>query len=70
MKYQLTPEGMSILTQRTLQYLKRSLTVNKNLRQKAKAIVIDLRSQGVTHVCLEGRMTGEDGGRRMDGRGI
>ena len=27
LKYQLTPEGMSILTQRTLQYLKRSLTV-------------------------------------------
>ena len=54
LKYQLTPEGMSILTQRTLQYLKRSLTVYNELRQKAKAIVIDLRSQGVTHVCLEG----------------
>jgi len=54
LKYQLTPEGMSILTQRTLQYLKRSLTVYTELRQKAKAIVTDLRSQGVTHVCLEG----------------
>jgi len=54
LKYQLTPEGMSILTQRTLQYLKRSLTVYNELRQKAKAIVTDLRSQGVTHVCLEG----------------
>jgi len=54
LNYQLTPEGMSILTQRTLQYLKRSLTVYNELRQKAKAIVTDLRSQGVTHVCLEG----------------
>ena len=54
LKYQLTPEGMSILTQRTLQYLKRSLTVYNELRQKARAIVTDLRSQGVTHVCLEG----------------
>ena len=54
LKYQLTPEGMSILTQRTLQYLKRSLTVYNELRQKAKAIVTDLRAQGVTHVCLEG----------------
>ena len=54
LKYQLTPEGMSILTQRTLQYLKRSLTVYTELRQKAKAIVTELRSQGVTHVCLEG----------------
>lgn len=54
LKYHLTPEGMSILTQRTLQYLKRSLTVYNELRQKAKAIVTDLRSRGVTHVCLEG----------------
>ena len=54
LKYQLTPEGMSILTQRTLQYLKRSLTVYNDLRQKAKGMVTDLRSQGVTHVCLEG----------------
>ena len=54
LKYQLTPEGMSILTQRALQYLKRSLTVYNDLRQKARAIVTDLRSQGVTHVCLEG----------------
>ena len=54
LKYQLTPEGMSILTQRTLQYLKRSLTVYTDLRQKAKGMVTDLRSQGVTHVYLEG----------------
>ena len=54
LKYQLTPEGMSILTQRTLQYLKRSLTVYNELRQKAKGMVTDLRSQGVTHVYLEG----------------
>jgi DNA-binding MarR family transcriptional regulator len=54
LKYQLTPEGMSILTQRTMLYLKKSLTVYNELRQKAKAIVTDLRSQGVTHVCLEG----------------
>ena len=54
LKYQLTPEGMSILTQRTLLYLKRSLAVYNELRQKAGAIVNDLRSQGVTHVYLEG----------------
>ncbi len=54
LKYHLTPEGMSILTQRTLQYMKRSLTVYKEQRQKARVIVTDLRSQGVTHVYLEG----------------
>ena len=54
LKYQLTPEGMSILTQRTLQYLKSSLTVYNELRQKARAIVIDLKSRGISHVCLEG----------------
>jgi DNA-binding MarR family transcriptional regulator len=54
LKYHLTPEGMSILTQRTLQYMKRSLTIYNELRQKAKAIVTDLKFQGVTHVCLEG----------------
>jgi len=54
LKYHLTPEGMSILTQRTLQYLKKSLAVYNELRQKAMAIVTDLKSQGITHVCLEG----------------
>ena len=54
LNYHLTSEGMSILTQRTLQYLKKSLTVYNELRQKARVIVVDLKSQGVTHVCLEG----------------
>jgi DNA-binding MarR family transcriptional regulator len=54
LKYHLTTEGMSILTQRTLQYMKRSLTVYNELRQKAKTIVIDLKSRGITHVYLEG----------------
>lgn len=54
LKYQLTPEGMSILTQRTLQYMKKSLTVYNELRLKARTIVTDLRSQGITHVYLEG----------------
>jgi DNA-binding MarR family transcriptional regulator len=54
LKYQLTPDGISILTQRTMLYLKKSLNVYNELRQKARAIVTDLKSQGVTHVCLEG----------------
>ena len=76
LKYQLTPEGMSILTQRTLQYLKRSLTVYNDLRQKAKGMVTDLRSQGVTHVYLEGddevmdilRLTCIEAGMSLDER--
>ena len=74
LKYQLTPDGMSILTQRTLLYLKRSLAVYNELRQKARAIVNDLRSQGVTHVYLEGndemidilRLTCIEGGMALD----
>ena len=74
LKYQLTPDGMSILTQRTLLYLKRSLAVYKELRQKAGTIVNDLRSQGVTHVFLEGndemidilRLTCIEGGMALD----
>ncbi len=54
LKYHLTPEGMSILTQRTLQYMKRSLAVYNELRQKARTIVADLQARGITHVCLEG----------------
>jgi len=54
LKYQLTPEGLSIVTQRTLHYMKKSLIVYNELRLKAKAIVTDLKSQGVNHVYLEG----------------
>ena len=45
---------MSILTQRTMQYVRRSLTVYNELRLKARALLTDLSSQGVTHVYLEG----------------
>lgn len=48
LRYQLTLKGMSILTQGTLQYLKRSLTIYNDLRKSAKAIVTALRYQGVT----------------------
>jgi len=76
LKYHLTPEGVSILTQRTLQYLKRSLTVYNELRQKAKGMVTDLRSQGVTHVYMEGddevidilRLTCIEAGMSLDER--
>jgi len=54
LKYQLTPEGLSIVTQRTLHYMKKSLIVYNELRLKAKAIVTDLISHGITHAYLEG----------------
>ena len=54
LKYHLTPEGMSILTQRTMQYVKRSLAVYNELRLKARTLLTDLSSQGITHVYLEG----------------
>lgn len=54
LKYDLTTEGMTILTQRALQYMKSSLQVYNDLRAKAKAAAAELRSKGVRSVYLEG----------------
>jgi DNA-binding MarR family transcriptional regulator len=54
LKYHLTPEGISVLTQRTLLYMRKSLQVYNRLRSKARLIVAELKSQGITRVYLDG----------------
>jgi predicted transcriptional regulator len=54
LKYDLTPEGMSVFTQRALLYARDSLKVYSNLRNKAKALTADLKRQGIKQVYLEG----------------
>ncbi|MEJ5201932.1 MAG: winged helix-turn-helix transcriptional regulator [Anaerolineales bacterium] len=54
LKYDLTPEGMRVLTQRALLYMKSSLRVYQEWREKAKKIVSDLKARGVKSVYLEG----------------
>lgn len=54
LKYHLTPEGMSALTQRTLLYMRKSLQVYNQLRSKAKLVVAELMSHGINQVYLDG----------------
>ncbi len=54
LKYHLTPEGMSALTQRTLLYMRKSLQVYNQLRSKARLIAAELKSQGINQVYLDG----------------
>jgi DNA-binding MarR family transcriptional regulator len=54
LKYDLTPEGMTILTQRALQYMKSSLQVYNDLRSKARAAAVELHSKAILSVYLEG----------------
>jgi len=54
LQYDLTPEGMSVFTERAMQYAKDSLKVYKLFRQKAKAVVVDLHNSGITCVYLDG----------------
>src|SRR3972149_11560534 len=42
LKYDLTPEGMAVFTQRALSYAKDSLKVYSRLREKAKSLTSDL----------------------------
>jgi predicted transcriptional regulator len=75
LKYDLTPDGLSILTQRALQYMQSSLSVYANVRKQAKQIVSELKSQGVTSVYLDGedermdilRLTCIEGGIDLNG---
>jgi DNA-binding MarR family transcriptional regulator len=54
LKYDLTPEGMSVFTQRALLYARDSLKVYSGLRQKAKALMAELQKRGIKEVYLEG----------------
>lgn len=54
LKYDLTPEGMTVLTQRALQYMKSSLQVYNDLRAKSRNMAAELRSKAIHSVYLEG----------------
>lgn len=54
LKYDLTPEGMKIFTQRAMSYARDSLKVYGQFREKAKALVAELQKQGVGEVYLNG----------------
>lgn len=54
LQYDLTPEGMSVFTERAVQYAKDSLKIYKSFRQQAKEIVAEVKSRGIGQVHLEG----------------
>src|SRR5258705_9760036 len=54
LKYDLTAEGMSVLSQRALLYARDSLKVYGEYRKKAKALVKDLKEQGIRAVYIDG----------------
>src|SRR5574342_487782 len=47
LKYDLTPEGMAVFTQRALFYARDSLKVYSDYRKKAKALVGELKRRGI-----------------------
>lgn len=54
LKYDLTPEGMAVFTQRALAYARDSLKIYNDFRIKAKALVNELRQKGFKQVYIEG----------------
>jgi DNA-binding MarR family transcriptional regulator len=54
LQYDLTPEGMTVFTQRAVLYAKDSLKVYGEYRRKAKKLVADLKNKGVESVYIDG----------------
>ena len=54
LKYDLTPEGMAVFTQRALSYARDSLKTYSGFRNKAKRLALDLKQKGVTQAYVEG----------------
>jgi predicted transcriptional regulator len=54
LKYDLTPEGVKVFTQRAMSYARNSLKVYGQFRDKAKTLVTELQQQGVQQVYLNG----------------
>lgn len=53
LKYDLTPEGMAVFTQRALFYARDSLKVYGMYREKAKKLAADLIQQGINQAYIE-----------------
>ncbi len=54
LKYDLTPEGMAVFTQRALNYARDSLKVYGSLRERAKSLVNELKRDGIHHAYIDG----------------
>jgi len=54
LKYDLTPEGMAVFTQRALSYARDSLKTYSDFRIKAKKVVNELVQRGIKQAYLEG----------------
>ena len=54
LKYDLTPEGMAVFTQRALSYARDSLKIYSDFREKAKKLVNELLQRGIKHAYIEG----------------
>ncbi len=59
LKYDLTPEGMAVFTQRALLYARDSLKVYGNFRRKAKTLIAELQQKGIQQVYLQGNREDE-----------
>ena len=55
LKYDLTSQGLAVFTQRALSYARDSLKVYGNFREKAKALVLELKQKGVKEVYVDGQ---------------
>lgn len=53
LKYDLTPEGMKIFTQRALSYARDSLKIYADLRSKAQRVTLELGQKGIEQVYIE-----------------
>ena len=54
LKYDLTPEGMAVFTQRALSYARDSLKVYSDYRKKAKTLVAELKQKGIKQIYIAG----------------
>ena len=54
LKYDLTPEGMRVFTQRAMNYARDSLKIYSDLRKKASTLVQELKQKGINEVYLNG----------------
>lgn len=55
LKYDLTPEGMAVFTQRAILYARDSLKVYGDYRHKAKTLIAELQKKGIGEVFLAGQ---------------
>lgn len=54
LRYIITPEGIALRARLTVDYIEQSMLMYRNIRERVRSLLLDLRRAGYSSVCIDG----------------